>query len=311
MMHIDDNTIVICLATCNGETYLRQQLDSILAQTYENWALLIRDDGSADGTPEILRAYAGEYPQKIRLLESTGNVGVRANFAALLAEAKALGAPYCAFCDQDDVWLPHKLERSLAMLKACSGPALVHTDLTVVDRELKVLGKSFFRYRSLNPRVKGLSRLLIQNNITGCTMLWNRALNDLIDLDQPDAVLHDWWVSLVAAAFGTILCLAESTVLYRQHGANALGATKVNSIGFIAKWSKNKEKAKDSLKKATRQAKAFAARYRQTLTPKQLEAVEVFGSLYRRGKLGRAATVLRRGYRKQGLLQTLGELILI
>lgn len=312
MMHIDDNTIVICMATYNGECFLKAQLDSILAQSWKNWVLLIGDDGSADATSDILKAYAQAQPDRICLLESRENRGVTENFAALLAHAKALDAPYYAFCDQDDVWLPDKLEKTLARLKACPpGPALVHTDLTVTDRDLTVRSPSFFAYRSLDIRKRDLAHLLVQNNITGCTMLWNRALNALIDLNQPEAVLHDWWVALVASAFGTIACLQAPTVLYRQHGGNAVGATKVNSLSFLAKWVKNRRKAKASLRKAMEQAGAFARCYRQRLTGEQLETVETFANLHTRNKLSRLVTVLCRGYRKQGLLQLLGELLLI
>lgn len=177
-MHIDHETIAICMATYNGESYLREQIDSVLNQTYRNWVLFIRDDNSVDGTLQILRQYVCLHPDKIVLIEDPAlpGGGAKQNFASILQwVSRQHSFSYFMFSDQDDVWLDTKIERSLQFLKQHESdqgtPLLVHTDLTVVDRQLSVLDESFFHYRKLDPHQTKLCRLLVQNNVTGCTML--------------------------------------------------------------------------------------------------------------------------------------------
>lgn len=306
------------MATYNGESYLREQLESILNQTWTDWVLFVRDDGSSDKTCTILREYAAKYEDKIILIEDSNLPGgsAKQNFASVL-KAASIRYPfsYFMFADQDDVWLNTKIEKSLALMKQSESegavPILVHTDLTVVDRDLSILGNSFFAYRALNPQVKDLSHLLIQNNITGCTMLWNRALNQLLDLSSPGIVIHDWWIALTACTFGRIVCLQESTILYRQHGQNVVGATRVNSPGFILKRLLGHNHVQKTLKMAVTQADIFYRHYRDQLDPEQTFILQTFSNLYTQSKLQRIITVFRYSYLKQGLIQCIGELLFI
>lgn len=315
-MLINDDTVAICMATYNGEHYLKQQIDSILKQTYQNWVLFIRDDGSADQTAGILQQYAAE--KKIILIRDPGLTGGSAqkNFAAILQwVTQRYSFRYFMFADQDDVWLDTKIEKSLRLMKenetTPSVPILVHTDLSVVDQTLSVLGESFFTYRSLDPQVKDLPHLLVQNNVTGCTMLWNQALNDLLNLSDPGIAMHDWWIALTACSFGRILCLEEPTLLYRQHGNNVVGATRVNSVGFVLKRLRSYRQVQAKLKLSVAQAHAFLVCYEKLLTQEQYRILRQFSGLYSRGKVGRILTVCREGFLKQGLVQILGQLLLI
>lgn len=317
-MHLDHNTIAICMATYNGGAYLREQLDSILDQTWEDWVLFVRDDGSSDETPGILREYAAKHEEKIILIEDPNLSGgsAKQNFASVLkAASDRYPFSYFMFADQDDVWLNTKIEKSLALMKQGEAdgslPVLVHTDLTVVDRDLSVLGGSFFAYRALDPQVTDLPHLLIQNNITGCTMLWNRALDQLLDLSSPEIVMHDWWIGLAACVFGKILCLREATVLYRQHGHNVVGATRVNSPGFILKRLLGHNHVRQTLKLAVIQAGTFYRHYEATLTPEQARILQTFSELYSHNKVQRMITVCRHSYLKQGWIQCIGELLFI
>lgn len=313
----DANTIAICMATYNGAEYLAEQLDSIVLQTYRNWMLFVRDDGSSDQTVQILRQYAARHPQKIFLIEDpslTGG-GAKQNFAAVLSWVSArYGFSYYMFADQDDVWLETKIEKSMRLMQAheaAGAPLLVHTDLKVVDEKLGVLGESFFSYRSLDPHITDLPHLLVQNNVTGCTMLWNKALNDLLDLRLEAVMMHDWWIALTASALGTILVLPEATILYRQHGTNVVGATKVNSVGFIMKRAADVAHLKKGLRLSVAQAGAFLEFYKDKLDPRTKDILHTFASLYAHNKLVRMATVCRGSYLKQGLVQVMGELLLI
>lgn len=317
-MVIDHETIAICMACYNGEAYLAPQIDSILRQTHEKWVLFVRDDGSRDDTPRILRDYAQKYPDRIILIQDPSLTGgsAKQNFAAILTWVRThCDFPYFMFADQDDVWLDQKLEQSLRAMKtqeaAAPGPVLVHTDLKVVDRELKILGDSFFSYRALDPAVTDLPHLLIQNNVTGCTMLWNRALNDIIDIREEDAAMHDWWIALTAACFGRITCVLSPTVLYRQHGGNVVGATRVNTLGFIWKRLTGSNHVRQTLHAAVDQAGAFLAHYTDRLDPGQQRILSTFARLYDHSKPVRLITVCREGFLKQGLVQIIGQLLFL
>ena len=317
-MEINKTTVAICMATYNGEAYLREQIDSILHQTYGDWVLFIRDDGSKDATQEIIGQYTAAYPDKIiRITEPSLSGGsARANFASIWAwVSRNYGFSYFMFADQDDVWLAQKLEKSMALMQQkLAGrdiPMLVHTDLKVVDAALNVLDESFFAYRSLEVDAADLRHLLIQNNVTGCTMLWNRALNDLLDLQAEAVAMHDWWIALAACVFGEIHALKEPTVLYRQHGSNVVGATKVNSVAFIIKRFKNLDHVRKTLKMAVEQAASFLQYYAAKMDGESRRIVQLFSTLYEHNKITRMVTVCRESFLKQGLVQIIGELLFI
>ncbi|HEX6107227.1 MAG TPA: glycosyltransferase family 2 protein [Gemmatimonadales bacterium] len=221
--------LLVLLSTYNGARYLAEQIESIRGQIWTGWELVVRDDGSTDGTIELVEEFARR-DRRIRLWrDGRGNLGPAASFGALLEHAWAGGATYAALADQDDVWMPDKLQRELALLQAHEAagepdhPLLVHTDLTVVDDRLRTLHPSFLRHQRLeHVRTDPLRRLLVQNFVTGCTVVVNRALLRAA-IPVPPVVMHDWWLAQCAAALGTILFLPEPTVRYRQHGGNALG----------------------------------------------------------------------------------------
>ena len=318
------------MATYNGAAYLKEQIESILAQTYSNFVLFIRDDGSTDETVQILKEYRENYPERIELIESASNgkKGSKHNFAAILSYVKAeYDFRYFMFSDQDDKWLSDKIEKSMKAMKnsendadnkagikdynySCK-PVLIHTDLRVVDENLNTLGESFIRYRALNPETKDLSHLLVQNNATGCTMLWNKALNDLICMEDDRVAMHDWWFVLAACCFGEIIFVNEATVLYRQHGDNVVGATKVNTPGFIVKRLSGSNHVKDTLHMSVTQAGAFADYYRDRLSDEQTKILVKFADLYNHNKIVRVSTVLKGKYLKQGVVQIIGELMFI
>ena len=220
--------VSILMAVYNGEKYLAEQIESILTQTFTDWKLIICDDNSGDKSFEIIEKYRDMYPDKItayRNAEPTGSA--QANFMGML---KFSDTEYTMFSDQDDVWLPDKIAVTLAEMKRMedkygSMPFLVHTDMAVVDSELKEISHSFMKYCGLNARRKKLNYLLVQNNISGCTMMINRALLELAkDVSAADMIMHDWWFGLIASAFGAVGFVNSSTSLYRQHDNNELGA---------------------------------------------------------------------------------------
>jgi len=226
--------IDILLATYNGQAYLREQIDSILAQSNRDWQLLIRDDGSDDDTLSIIKDYMARYSGKIRLIEDSGcHLGASSNFQRLLENSTA---EYIMFSDQDDVWLPQKIEATLNLMEATEKsypdkPILVHTDLRVVNSQLKTIAKSMWRYQGISPEIgNNLNKVILQNVATGCTVMINEKAK-VVSLPIPkEAVMHDWWIVINVARYGKIVHVPDQLVLYRQHSNNTVGAKKVPRI---------------------------------------------------------------------------------
>lgn len=317
-IQINHSTVAICMATYNGEKYLSEQIDSILNQTYSDWILFIRDDNSKDSTGEIIQRYSLKYKEKIVWITDPSLAGgsAKKNFASVLSWVSThYNFCYFMFADQDDVWLDSKIEKSMNLLREQEAkeniPVLVHTDLKVVDQDLTVLGNSFFAYRALDPDRSDLRHLLIQNNVTGCTMLWNKALNELLAIQSDTVAMHDWWIALAACCFGKILVLKEPMILYRQHGNNVLGATRVNTLGFIIRRLLGSNHVRKTLQMAVEQAGGFLFCYEGRLDEEQRRTVRLFSQLYNHNKLVRVATVCRESFLKQGMVQIIGELLFI
>jgi len=227
----------IVLPTFNGEQHIAQQLDSLLAQTHTQWCAWLRDDGSTDNTLTIAQHYAQQHPHRFVLLQDNGgNLGVKGNVTRLLEhvvshiqQSPSTQGVYIALADQDDFWLPHKLQAQLACIRELesahpNSPCLVHSDLAVVDAQLNSIAPSMAAYNGLRVGASSLGAQLVSNTLTGCTGLFNVALARLALPVPPQAIMHDWWLSLVASAMGHRHYMATSLVLYRQHGFNTIGA---------------------------------------------------------------------------------------
>lgn len=230
--------VEILLATYNGEKYLNEQLNSLKNQTYKNWRIIARDDGSSDKTLQILENFKKNNPNKMEIYLNSGRShGPMNNFCELMKLSKE---NYVAFCDQDDVWIPTKLEKTMKLMKKLERnfgllPILVHTDLMIVDKNLKIMFKSMIRTQKLNySSRKSIKQLIVQNCVTGCTMMANRNLIRICGTIPKGAIMHDWWLAIVACAFGKLEFLDESTVYYRQHEANSVGVTPI-SCGVVKK----------------------------------------------------------------------------
>lgn len=205
------------LSTFNGEKYLADQLDSVIAQTYTDWQLLIRDDGSSDKTLEIIENYLKK-DARISLINAKNreNIGITASFFELL---KYEIADFYFFCDQDDVWLPEKIEKSVKLLEKQDNrlAQLMYASYDSVGENLKIIHEGMLR-RS----VTDLRRLLTENAASGWTMGINHALAAHWQLTD-GVFFHDWYLALLAAANGEVHFLNEKVGLYRQHAANVVG----------------------------------------------------------------------------------------
>jgi hypothetical protein len=223
--------VILVLATYEGGHYLSQQLDSLLVQTYRQWQLFVRDDGSQDATLSILQHYAA-LDDRIQLLhDREGHLGVVANFERLLQAALLHGAEYIFFVDQDDDWLPHKIERQMQLLQHAEQrfdrkqPILVYSDLWLMDDQSHRLTISFMTHQHIHHEDDNAIRVLMtQNMVTGCSVAINRSLLEL-GLPIPEtAVMHDWWFALLASATGQLVYSEQPLLYYRQHAKNQIGA---------------------------------------------------------------------------------------
>ena len=227
-MEISGN-VAILLATYNGEKYLDEQICSILAQTYSDFRVIVRDDCSSDRTPEILARWAALQPTKIRVVsDDRGNLKSIGSFSRLM---EVCDSPYFAFCDQDDVWLPTKIELMISKVQKLENefgktmPVLVHSDLTIVDGTLREISSSLFHHWQINfDKDRRLDHLIINNIVTGCALMGNRALLELARPIPAGVRVHDWWLALIAVSCGVLRTMPESTILYRQHDENQIGA---------------------------------------------------------------------------------------
>lgn len=262
-MHSTDK-IAILMATYNGEKYICQQIDSILSQTCKDWELYIHDDGSTDNTIAAVESYVEKYPNKIHLIDGKSTGGAKYNFFYMFGQVEA---PYYMTCDQDDVWLDKKIEltydKMLTIENKADVPCLVYTELRVVDSELNTIADTMSGYQSLDCHKRTINQFILQNSVTGCTMMVNRTLRDkmlrITDIDN--TIMHDWWAALVAAQFGKTAFIDEPTILYRQHGDNSLGALGINKLSYIVRRVWQKKQIQESMRLGRLQAREFAKTY--------------------------------------------------
>ena len=306
--------IEILMSTFNGEPYLEQQVESILGQAYSDWRLTIRDDGSFDGTVKIVQQYAHDNPGKIRTLESEGeNLGASLSFARLLDNCEA---DYVMLSDQDDVWLPDKLDSTFRKFREMEErygektPLMVFTDATVVDEELNVLAPSMWSYKKSSPdTVQRLNRILLMNPANGCTMMVNRALlNKALPVPR-EALMHDAWLVLVAAAFGKVGYVPKPTLLYRQHGKNE-SVTKRWGLAHMLGQLRDLRATRVYIALTRKQACVFLERYQTALNDVDRKMMYAFAHLDKQSFIGKRVDILRYGFFYVGLIRNIGWLLI-
>ncbi|WP_308390055.1 glycosyltransferase family 2 protein [Acidithiobacillus sp. AMEEHan] len=202
-------TVAVAMAVYNGEKFLVEQIQSILNQSHPHLHLYIRDDGSSDASRDLLRRLQERHPERITLIEDgESQLGVIGNFQRVLTFIKEWGKEsYICLADQDDVWFTDKVATTLARLqitelwKGAASPVLVHSNLCVVDANLGVMDPSFWYCQHLDPGKDDLRELCLQNMVTGCTVMMNKALLEKALPIPSAALMQDWWLALVAFCF--------------------------------------------------------------------------------------------------------------
>lgn len=224
---VDDEKISVALTTYNGEAYLKEQLDSILCNLREQDELIISDDGSKDNTPEILREYGGKDP-RIHLLKGPGQ-GIKKNVEHAIRHCT--GA-YIFLADQDDIWMPDKVERVLEVFRR-EGCHLVIHDARVIqagDRE-DIVMDSFMEFRGAKP---GVGKNIFKNSYIGCCMAFASELKEAVLPIPQDIEMHDQWIGILNDyCYGDSCFFREPLLLYRRHGQNNSGMTHYGVVKMI------------------------------------------------------------------------------
>jgi len=236
----------VILAAYNGESYIREQIESILNQSHSNLELIISLDPSKDRTEEIILDII-ETDSRVKLYKNKRGKGVINNFNNGLSLSKS---DYIMFSDQDDYWLKNKVEEMLDLLMKhdVNKPLLAFSDLEIVDAKLNKINSSFYELNSLDPHNNMDKRFLSwKSTCYGCTIIMNRKLFDIAGYVPSDVSMHDHWYAYNAARYGIIFYHPKATIKYRQHDNNLVGSHDVSLKGRIRRVNKTLNHIKKSV----------------------------------------------------------------
>ena len=289
--------ISVLLAAYNGEKYITGLIESLLSQTFQEFKLYVRDDKSTDGTYSIAAKYAADNSGRIFAQQNEENSGgAKNNFIQMITEYKD---DYIMLCDQDDIWLPDKIEKSLSRIKelekehGADTPLFVYTDLKVVNDDLDVISSSYEKMANKDFGKNSLCTAVAMNNAAGCTIMYNRALGELIQAVPDFLVMHDWWLYLTAAVFGRIGVVGEPLALHRQHGDNSSGAKKVLSPRYIFYVLTHLKTMAGMINDTYKQAGSFFELFGDKLTEEQSELIKAYASIPGLTRFKRLCTVVK------------------
>ena len=312
--------ITIIMAVYNGQEYIREQLESLKDQTYTEWRLVIRDDRSSDKTAEIVKKFSDEVEQEVIFKVNEKPSGsAKNNFALLINDAKE--SDYVMFCDQDDIWKKDKIEITFNKMKQAEErygrdfPLLVHGDVEVIDENGNINADSMFEMSHINADSK-LPQILIQNHVTGCTMMCNKKLIAGISeyASSEYIIMHDYLAALYASVFGKIEVIKKPLLSYRQHSGNSVGAKNNNNPVYLLKRLANGRKSyKEAMETSRNQVKFFVGIYREELAAEkyceEYELMSGYASLGSRAKLYRIMFYKKNHIWKNGTIRKIMQVI--
>ncbi len=310
-MGTEMDAVCVIMAAYNGEKHLRSQVESILGGTYKNVVLRVFDDGSTDGTLELLKKLKKEYPSRLFYRQNTENLGCVKNFLQAAAETDS---DYYMFSDQDDVWMEDKIARTLQKMKEAEQrgtavPAAVFTDAVVVDESLKQIHPSFHGQSRLDMEKLDFAHLLMENKVIGCTLMFNRALQQKLTSLPEGIRWHDWWIGLIASSMGVLSYLPEPTMYYRQHENNVIGNVGFGS--YVGNRLKSLGRQRASLRENCRQGQAFFQVYSDILPKEARKELYLFANLCKINFVRRRYVAFHHGFLKSGVLRNAGIFFLL
>ncbi len=316
---MSSDKINVLLAAFNGESYIAQQLDSILAQEDVDIHILISDDGSTDDTRNIIEEYQQKYPEQIKVCDhikegkyAPSSVRMPAsalNFFWLLARPSD---GYVMLSDQDDVWKSDKAKVLLKRMKELEAkskngeeqPILIWSDCEVVDEDLGEISPSLIKYQHIDPKRKSLSEILIENPVTGGSVMMNQALAGYFKELPKTCVMHDWWIALTVSCFGTIDYVPKALYLYRQHIGNVMGSEKTGSLNDVTRRLTRQKEVADNYRNIFAQASAFRHFYGDRLSRSEEQTIRAFLALPNQSPAERTRNIRLNGFNKSSKTQT-------
>lgn len=313
MVNID-----IVIPTHNSSQWIDQFIESVLNQDNQNWQIITRDDGSTDDTAERMRSWAQRLGDKITIISNPDNVncGPVGSYNILLGASRT---NWIMLADPDDIWKPNKISATMkAMLKAekTSGadkPIVIFTDAEVIDEHGQILASSYWKWSRLNPKLAVIfHRMIVESSALSSTMMVNRATLNLALPVMGSSAFQDWWLALVASAFGKIVYLSERTISYRRHSSNDSEVPlTASSIGVVSNLFSARQRVEKLLRELAPQAAAFAVRFREQLPPSELAALEAASKLPSSKAIVRRLTIIRHGLWFASPIKNIGLLLFL
>lgn len=303
-------TVHIVMASYNGERYLGEQMDSLLSQSYPGITVEVCDDGSTDGTCDIVKRYAAR-DGRVSLHRNAANQGYVKNF---LEGMRRSTADYIMLCDQDDVWDRDKVEVTLRAMKQeeerCGEtPTLIFTDAMNYDSDSGTELGRFHKNSHLNTKKVDTAHLFMENKIIGCTVMVNRAVIPYLS-EIPDGIrVHDWWLALICSHFGQIAYVDRPTLKYRQHGDNMIGGDTFG--GYVGSRLSGIARQRAVLESSYRQGAAFLAMFGDRMTAGQQEIAGKFSDMAGYGWCMRRWNMMKYGFVKSGIVRNIGLFLVI
>lgn len=303
-----ENKVDILIAAYNSEKYIEEQINSILKQTYKNIHIIAADDLSTDNTFNILTRYKNQY-NNIDTYKNNENLGVKKNFLNLIQNSKS---DYIMLSDHDDVWFEDKVELSmnkiieLEKIYGETKPILVFSDKIITDRKLNIIHNSHSKMENFNTNDFSINKILTQNVISGCTVIINKALINMVKNTDKFMIMHDYWLALIASAFGVIEYINKPLMYYRQHESNEIGGKNYSIKYMINNALKGKEKLRNTFMNNINQAESFYKIYCELMDNKTKDIFQNFISLKNKRNIDFIKTIYKYKFLKSGTVKNIG-----
>lgn len=307
----------IIMCTYNGGKYIKEQLQSIVDSTVNDWKLFVFDDQSIDNTLEIIDQFEKKYPNKIIVTINSIKKGAIVNFLSGIYDIglKMKDTDFIMLCDQDDIWNPNKIQKTkkgmneLISVYGNNMPLLVCTDVTVVDDRMNTINDSFRRMNHYSIKNLDFSHLIMENKVQGCTTMINKSLAVMLERIPAKVIMHDAWMAFIASAFGKIKYIDEPTMKYRQHESNVQGSLEYKD-DVKSKFT-NLGGQRQIVMNTTGQIAEFVEIYEQKLPKSILAAAKAFATLQEQNFFVRRYHIIKYHMWKSGILRNIGLLVLI
>lgn len=293
--------VAILLSTYNGAAYLREQLESLIAQTCQDWVIHASDDGSSDATLAILQEYRQRLGNDRLHVHAGPRQGFAANFLSAIGRARE-EADFFAFCDQDDLWEPDKLQRGLAwaMSQQSDRPLLYCSRTRLIDSAGQPIGLSpLFR------RAPSFANALVQSIAGGNTMLFNGLTAELLCRTPRHVpiISHDWWAYILVSGCGGKVHYDEHPAInYRQHGNNLIGSNSSVKDRFV----RLQRMLKGTFRHWNDVNLEAVSHFREHLTQENQQILELFGSARNAPLYRKLSLISQSGVYRQTLPGNLG-----